>query len=121
MKINLSEALQKSLEEEQTIAKDKLSSLESRFSKAEIILSDNPQPTNKVLREVFTIPLEEHSLIPQTQKRLINLGYAYNKSEIVRMGLACLAYLTEEDLLNLSKRILKIKVGRPITHQSPEH
>ena len=67
----------------------------------------------KVVRDAFTMPAEDHDLFAEIQKKCISLGIVVTKSEIVRAGLKHLSSIPEVNLEEIMKAVPKIKTGRP--------
>lgn len=115
---NLKNSLQKSIIAETKSIDKKLSNIDLRFSNAESLLSQT-LPKNvdnhkiKIVKDSFTIPEEEYSLISKCQEKLLNYKKVFNKSEIIRLGLIALNNLKDEEILKLSEGLLRIKTGKP--------
>lgn len=115
---NLKNSLQKSIIAETKSIDKKLSNIDLRFSNAESLLSQT-LPKNvdnhkiKIVKDSFTIPEEEYSLISKCQEKLLNYKKVFNKSEIIRLGLIALNNLKDEEILKLSEALLRIKTGKP--------
>lgn len=124
-KRDLKSALTTSLKEE-----DK--SVQTRFEKAESLLSDKPRPIDapqpesqkeeiaditppekKVIRDTFTMPSDDYELIAAIQERCLQSALNATRSEIVRAGLRMLHELPDENLTQALKAVEKIKSGRP--------
>jgi hypothetical protein len=69
----------------------------------------------KVIRDAFTMPAEDHELFTEIQRKCLSVGMATTKSEIVRAGLKHLASLDNDKLQEIIKAVPKIKTGRPVT------
>ena len=67
----------------------------------------------KVVRDAFTMPAEDHDLFTEIQRKCISLGMVVTKSEIVRAGLKHLSSVSENNLEEIIKAVPKIKTGRP--------
>jgi hypothetical protein len=96
----------------------------SRFEKAETALAgkgtarqgEQKQAGNgKVIRDSFTIPMDEYELISQIKKRCMKAGISANKSEILRAGLASLNEMSDRELTQAFGRLVRVKTGRPAT------
>ena len=68
----------------------------------------------KVIRDAFSMPAEDHDLFAVIQKKCLSVGMAATKSEIVRAGLKHLAGLDNDKLQEIIKAVPKIKTGRPV-------
>jgi hypothetical protein len=67
----------------------------------------------KVVRDAFTMPAEDHLLFADIQKKCLLIGIVTTKSEIVRAGLKHLASLDNDTLEKIIKAVPKLKTGRP--------
>ena len=114
---NISEALRASVNAEKEHIQRKNVDIENRFAKAQFIFDgkENKKPLKdtSVIKDAFTFPEEEYLLIEKCKKRILILGQAINKSEIMRLGLLCLDRLTDEELDKTRRLIQKVKTGRP--------
>ena len=70
-------------------------------------------PKQKVVRDAFTMPEEDHALFGIIQKKCLSMGIVATKSEILRAGLKYLATEDEKKLGEIIRSIPKIKTGRP--------
>jgi hypothetical protein len=68
----------------------------------------------KVIRDAFSMPVEDHELFAVIQRKCLSVGMAATKSEIVRAGLKHLASLDNDKLQEIIKAVPKIKTGRPV-------
>jgi hypothetical protein len=68
----------------------------------------------KVIRDAFTMPAEDHELFAEIQRKCLSIGMVATKSEIVRAGLKHLANLDNDALQAIIKAVPKIKTGRPV-------
>ena len=73
---------------------------------------------HKVVRDSFTMPDEDYKLIDVLKKKYLELGVAIKKSEVLRAGLACLARLPNEGLVEVVGALDKVKTGRPPAKKS---
>ena len=71
-------------------------------------------PKQKVVRDAFTMPVEDHELFAVIQKKCLSLGIVATKSEILRAGLKYLAEQDGEALEKIIRSVPKIKTGRPV-------
>ncbi len=72
-----------------------------------------PAPKQKVVRDAFTMPEEDHALFGVIQRKCLSLGIVATKSEILRAGLKYLAEQNGESLEKIIRAVPKIKTGRP--------
>jgi len=98
--------------------------IRSRFQKAETVLGKKaPAPrgqpprngAGKVIRDSFTIPEDEYEMISRIKKRCMKAGVSANKSEILRAGLAALDEMSDRELAQAFRRLVRVKTGRPVT------
>ena len=82
----------------------------SSLSKLKIATKSKPE---KVIRDAFTFPENDHKLISDLKKKGLKLEVQLNKSEIVRAGLHVLSELSKDKLKAVFVDIEKIKTGRP--------
>lgn len=68
----------------------------------------------KVIRDAFSMPAEDHELFAVIQRKCLSIGIAATKSEIVRAGLKHLAGIDNDKLQEIIKAVPKIKTGRPV-------
>jgi hypothetical protein len=67
----------------------------------------------KQVRDSFTFPVDEYSLIGVLKRKAIANQRETKKSEIVRAGLAVLAPLSDEALKDVLDQLQPVKAGRP--------
>ena len=67
----------------------------------------------KLVRDSFTIPEGEYAQLATLKKRLLALGVAAKKGEIMRAGLALLAAQKDAELSAELKKVTPLKTGRP--------
>lgn len=121
---SMKSALSASLKAEDEAVRD-------RFERAESLLGDKPQPSDRVeppiemgeskevikkervIRDSFTIPSDDYELIAAIRQRCLGLAVNVTKSEVMRAGLHVLNELSEEDLLHIINGLTKVKTGRP--------
>jgi hypothetical protein len=72
-----------------------------------------PSPKQKVVRDAFTMPEEDHALFGVIRQKCLSLGIVATKSEILRAGLKYLAEQGDESLEKIIRAVPKIKTGRP--------
>ncbi len=68
---------------------------------------------SSVIRDAFTMPESDYSLIKEIKTRAIARGVDTNKSEIIRAGLRALDGMTDAALARALKGIERVKTGRP--------
>ncbi len=67
----------------------------------------------KMVRDSFTIPKDEYSLIDSLKQRCIQLAHPSKKSELLRAGIKALAAMGDKQLLAALQAVPSIKTGRP--------
>ena len=67
----------------------------------------------KLVRDSFTMPKVEYSVIATLKERCLKSGVSPKKSEILRAAIANLAKLTDRSLVGVIKELEVIKTGRP--------
>lgn len=84
--------------------------------------AEKPKPNKaieqRVVRDAFTMPMDDHALFSEIQKRCLSMEMVVTKSEIVRAGLKFFAELDDAKLQKIIKDVPKIKTGRPVTEKS---
>jgi hypothetical protein len=66
----------------------------------------------KVIRDGFTMPASDYSLIAQVQAISLQAGLSVTKSEVLRAGLHVLSTMSLAELKDVLSRVEKVKVGR---------
>jgi len=98
----------------------KLEAFASGADNAPEKLSPPKVAEQKVVRDAFTMPAEDHALFSEIQQRCLGIGMIVTKSEIVRAGLKFFSELDDANLQKTIKNVPKIKTGRPITGKSKD-
>ena len=93
----------------------KLEAFASGADNAPEKLSTPKAAEQKVVRDAFTMPAEDHALFSEIQQKCLGMGIVVTKSEIVRAGLKFFAELDDAKLQKIIKDVPKIKTGRPVT------
>lgn len=70
----------------------------------------------RVKRDSFTMPVIDHELIANLQKRCMKSAISPTKSEILRAGLAALCAMDDSELAVLVEALPKVKTGRKPGH-----
>ena len=81
--------------------------------KAETPKMEKKQPKQKVVRDSFTMPEDEYSMIAALKKKCLAAGVAVKKSELLRAGLKALSGMTQANLNKHLSALPEIKTGRP--------
>jgi hypothetical protein len=93
--------------------------LQERFDKADSILLKSAEPAlekipqkSSVVRDTFSMPPADCALIETLRTTAARDGRIVSKSEIIRAGLHALCRLNGPDLVEVIKRLEKVKPGR---------
>lgn len=74
---------------------------------------EKKQPKKKIIRDSFTMPENEYSMIAALKKKCLMAGVAVKKSELLRAGLKVLSGMTQANLNKHLSDLAEIKTGRP--------
>ena len=75
--------------------------------------AENSTKPHLVVRDSFTMPEADYTLIAQTRQRSLKQGVAVTKAEVLRAGLKILSNLKDDELVNVITSLEKVKTGRP--------
>jgi hypothetical protein len=67
----------------------------------------------KLVRDSFTMPKPEYSLLEGLKERATNLRRPTKKSELLRAGVAVLHAMTDKAFLSALGKVTSLKTGRP--------
>ena len=67
----------------------------------------------KLVRDSFTIPKAEYSVLADLKQRAGKLGSSVKKSELLRAGIKALAAMADSALVAALKAVPAVKTGRP--------
>lgn len=67
----------------------------------------------KLVRDSFTIPKAEYTILDELKNRAGKLGSSVKKSELIRAGIKALAAMSDANYLGAMKVVPTIKTGRP--------
>ena len=67
----------------------------------------------KLVRDSFTIPKAEYSVLAELKQRAGKLGSPVKKSELLRAGIKALAAMADSALVAALKAVPAVKTGRP--------
>ena len=67
----------------------------------------------KLVRDSFTIPKAEYTVLDDLKQRAARLMHSAKKSELLRAGVKALAAMSDTEFLNALKQVPAIKTGRP--------
>ncbi len=113
-KKDFSAAIEASVEAEEQAVEDRFARADAYYKakdgqqRREHPLSSQP----KAVRDIFTMPPDDHALIAQIQKKCLQVGMAASKSQIVRAGLHALSHLSEVEVEALVAGLERLKPGR---------
>ena len=68
---------------------------------------------HKLVRDSFTIPKAEYTVLEDLKQRAAVLMQGAKKSELLRAGIKALAAMSDTEFLNVLKQVPAIKTGRP--------
>jgi hypothetical protein len=68
---------------------------------------------DKLIRDSFTMPESEYSLIAAVKRRCLAKGVAIKKSEVLRAAVIGFAALSDAELTAALQTLVVIKTGRP--------
>lgn len=78
--------------------------------KAEKVLKEKK---SKLVRDSFTIPKAEYTVLDELKHRAGKLGSSIKKSELIRAGIKALAAMPDAIYLGALKVVPTVKTGRP--------
>lgn len=110
---DMKKALGASLKAEERAVKDRFERAETVFETKDTATKVSGNGAERVIRDSFTMPATDYGLIAEIKSRCLKKGIAANKSEIVRAGLAALDGMSDTTLIELVKKVPKVKTGRP--------
>jgi hypothetical protein len=67
----------------------------------------------KLVRDSFTIPKAEYTVMDDLKQRATKLAFPIKKSELLRAGIKALAAMTDQAFLAALQDVPAIKTGRP--------
>ena len=82
-------------------------------------MSKSQKKGKNLVRDSFTMPIDEHQLIDQLKKRIRLLGGDVKKSELIRAGITLLNTLPNDALISAINAIPNLKTGRPAKESQP--
>jgi hypothetical protein len=95
--------------------------VDERFNRADAYYSGKPESAakrpaaprqTKAVRDIFTMPPDDHALIDTLRKTCLRADIDATKSLIIRAGLHALNTMTEAELLALVAGLERLKPGR---------
>ena len=121
MRKDMRKALGASLRAEEDAVKTRFERAETALAKTATPPAPGSQATSsneRVVRDSFTMPTGDYSLIAAIKQRCLKRGVSATKSEVLRAGLAALDTMTDKELVEILERLPKVKTGRPATEDS---
>jgi len=114
-KQDLKAALGASLRAEQEAVVERFAKADAYFNEREKgpNRSAGVSPREKVIRDGFTMPASDYSLIAQVQATSLQAGLVVTKSEVLRAGLHALSQMSCSELKEVISSLQKVKAGRP--------
>lgn len=70
-------------------------------------------PVKKVVRDSFSMPEDDYTLIAAMRSRALKNELAVTKAEVIRAGLQVLNALSDSELSKVLRALEKVKTGRP--------
>lgn len=67
----------------------------------------------KMVRDSFTFPKDEYTVMDALKLRAAKLGHPVKKTELLRAGVKAIAGMTDTALLSALKAVPSLKTGRP--------
>ena len=71
----------------------------------------------QLVRDSFTIPESEYSVLAKVKKACLKEGFEIKKSELIRIGIAVLADMSSSKVKSAKKKLQTVKTGRPRKHK----
>lgn len=96
-----------------TAVKTKAATPVKSATKAAKVAKPEKAPKLKMERDSFTMPKVEYAQLYVLKERLIKLGQASKKSELLRAGIMQLTAMTDAALKAAMAKVPAIKTGRP--------
>jgi hypothetical protein len=67
----------------------------------------------KMVRDSFTFPKDEYTVMDALKLRAAKLGHPVKKTELLRAGVKAIAAMSDTALLSALKAVPSLKTGRP--------
>jgi hypothetical protein len=117
MRKSMLDNLKSSVKDEEKTTDSKLTDFtekSDKFKKADAFFDDKDttKNTKTVIRDVFSFPDNDYSIIDKMIKRALSLEISTNKSEIIRAGLNFVKISSDHDFKKMLASLEKIKKGR---------
>jgi len=96
-------------------ARRKVAARAKRSSGSQVVqgVAVTDQPKHKLVRDSFTIPKTEYTVLGDLKQRAGKLGRPAKKSEVLRAGIASLKAMSDEAFLAILGSVPSLKTGRP--------
>jgi hypothetical protein len=78
--------------------------------------TQTPDPSklkHKLVRDSFTIPKSEYTVLGELKQRAARLARPVKKSELLRAGIVALSAMTDKSFLSALDAVPSLKTGRP--------
>ena len=75
--------------------------------------SESAKPKQKLVRDSFTIPKNEYTVLGELKQRAARLARPAKKSELLRAGIKALGAMTDKTFLAALGAVPSLKTGRP--------
>jgi hypothetical protein len=113
-KKDFSAAIDASLQAEEQAVEDRFSRANAYYkekdSRAATTRSVVTQP--KAIRDLFSMPPDDHAIIAQIQAKCLKVGIVASKSQVIRAGLHALCDLSDVEVGALVARLEQLKPGK---------
>jgi hypothetical protein len=67
---------------------------------------------SKAIRDLFSMPPDDHAIIAQIQAKCLKVGIVASKSQVIRAGLHALCDLSDVEVGTLVARLEQLKPGK---------
>jgi hypothetical protein len=81
---------------------------------------NEPEARAKLVRDSFTMPKPEYSVLAELKLRAARLGRPIKKGELLRAGVAALRLMPDRPFLAALSIVPTLKPGRPKNNTTPE-
>lgn len=78
------------------------------------------EASERAIRDSFTIPPSDYSLISVLKDRCLKRAVYVTKSELLRAGLNALNGMSDQKLIDTIGKLVKLKPGRPKSREKSE-
>jgi hypothetical protein len=77
------------------------------------VVKDIKAKKPKMVRDSFTFPKDEYTVMDALKLRAAKLGHPVKKTELLRAGIKAITAMTDTALLSALKAVPSLKTGRP--------